>query len=259
MESDAGLIAQNVGVAFGKRVILDAISLSVHSGELLAIVGPNAVGKTTLLRVLAGLRRPRSGRVEVDGTALFAMSRRAVAGKIAYCPQLESYAWPLTVEQVVRLGELPHTNWWPTTNNNHERIDRILKELDLDGIRNRTLPELSGGEQRRVSLARTLMQRTSCVLLDEPLANLDLRYQHDFMRRLVTLKATKRLAIVAVLHDLQMASLYADRIAILHQGGLKACGAPHDVIDAELIRDVFGISATIEPHERTGRPLVLPA
>ena len=250
----AAMRADAVGVSLGGRHVLADVSLEVNEGEVLALVGPNGAGKSTLLSVLSGEREPSSGRVTIDDRELASFTALDLARRRSVLTQDNQLSFPFRVSEIVEMGRSP----WARTPQ-LEKDDRVLAlamgRTDVAGLASRRFTELSGGERARVSLARVLAQDTGIVLLDEPIAALDLRHQEDVLRLSRDLASEGR-AIVIVLHDLSLAGAFADRIGLVSEGRLVALGSPGDVLTAEAISRVYGLA--VEVIERNGRPLVIP-
>jgi iron complex transport system ATP-binding protein len=252
------LVLQNVTAGYSDTPVLENLDLEVRPGEILALIGPNGVGKTTLLRVMGRLLRPLAGRVSLDGTDIWQMRPRQAAMRIARVPQFSQAAWPYTVRQAVQLGRFPQRGWLGAYRAADETI--IAEALAATGLRelgDRPITELSGGEYQRVLIARALAQTPEVLLLDEPVAHLDLKYQVSILE-LVQGLARGGLAVAVSLHDLNHASFFADRLALFRPGGLEAIGSPTEIIQTDLLGRVYGTTVLVEKHGRTGTPMVLP-
>ncbi|GAB3688197.1 heme ABC transporter ATP-binding protein [Actinocorallia lasiicapitis] len=251
----ATLSASGLTVRRGPRTILQSVDLELRPGEVLALVGPNGAGKSTLLGALCG-DLEAEGAVLLDGKPLGAWRPVEIAMRRAILTQRNSLAFAFTVEDVVRMGRAPWAGT-PYADDDDGAVARALKDADVERFADRRYPELSGGEQARVALARVLAQRTPIVLLDEPTAALDVRHQ-ELVFSTARAQADEGRAIVAVVHDLALAAALADRIAVLAGGRLAVCGPPADVLDGPLLSEVYEHPIEILPHPRTGRPVVLP-
>jgi iron complex transport system ATP-binding protein len=253
------LEARDLTCAYGRHVVLKALTLALHSGEVVALIGPNGAGKTTLLRALARLLQPQTGTVLLTGQNAWRLSPNAVARRLALAPQQEAVHWPGTVEQAVALGRAPHRGWLlPYTAHDHQVIERVLQQAGLVALRHRLLTELSGGEQRRVILARALAQEPRVLLLDEPTAHLDLKYQTEVLTLVQHLAHRDGLTVVIALHDLNQAALCAHRIALLANGELLALGPPEAVLTPERLAHAYGVEVVVTPHPLYGTPMVAP-
>ncbi|HCT76915.1 MAG TPA: heme ABC transporter ATP-binding protein [Micromonosporaceae bacterium] len=234
--------------ALGYRHILSDISLGVPDGRLLALAGPNGAGKSTLLALVAGDLRPSTGGVWLHDQMAHRIPPRRLARLRAVMPQNTNVAFGFTAAQIVAMALPPDApaDGWKTA----------LDTVDAAHLAHRRFPTLSGGEQARVTLARVLAQDTPIVLLDEPTAHLDIRHQHTILRHARALADDGR-TVIAVLHDLNLATRYADQIALLDNGRLAALTTPSDV-DADLLSSVYGHPIDITTHPRHGHPLCLP-
>ena len=230
------LSLDNLTVRRGECPVVDHVSLSVHAGECVGLIGPNGAGKTTLLRAALGLE-PFSG-----ASSLASLSAAERARAAAFLPQARQIAWPMAVETLVALGRVPHLPRGSTPGAvDRAAIDDALHRLGLDGFRQRIATQLSGGEQGRVLIARALAQQTPLLLADEPIAGLDPAQQIATMQVFSGLAQEGR-AVVVSLHDLGLAARHCTRLILMHQGRLVADGAPVDVLTADLMAKVFGIS-----------------
>lgn len=239
------------------ELVLEQISLEIRPGELLILLGANGAGKSTLLRSLAGQITPDSGDVFIDQINLQAMPRRLLAQHICLVPQFETTDSHLTVRDLVQLGRAPHRGWWlPLTLEDRQATDDALRRMQLTQLENRPTNTLSGGQWRRMILARALAQRSQILLMDEPTAGLDLKYQYEVLTQLHELAKRDQIAVAVSLHDLNLASSFADRIAILHQGRIAALGTPSEVLTPNIIRQTFGIEVVI--LSQASRPIVVP-
>ena len=253
------LAAQELTCAYNRHIVLQSLTLALHSGEVLALIGPNGAGKTTLLRALARLLQPQSGTVLLAGHNAWRLSPKSVARRLALASQQEVMSWPGTVEEAVALGRAPHRGWLlPYTVHDREVIEQVLLQTGLVALRHRLLTALSGGEQRRVILARALAQEPQVLLLDEPTAHLDLKYQAEVLTLVQHLAQQDGLSVVVALHDLNQAALCAQRIALLADGRLLAIGSPEAVLTPELLAHAYGIEVVVTPHPIYGTPMVAP-
>ncbi len=230
----------------GRQNVLQEIDLTIHSGELVGLIGPNGAGKTTLLRALSRLLRPTQGKVLLEGRDIWRLSPRQVAQRIGRVPQTANAAWPYSVEHVVRMGRYPHRSWLAPFNGQDAAIvEKTLARLQLQPLHHRPLNTLSGGEQQRVLLARALAQEPSVLLLDEPIANLDINHQYQVLALVKELVQTSRLAVLMAIHDLELAARYCDRLILLNQGQVWAAGPPAEVLQVDHLRPVFGVETQL--------------
>jgi iron complex transport system ATP-binding protein len=248
--SEAFLTAQSLNVSLAGRDVLNDISLSLASGHLVALVGPNGAGKTTLLRALAGLL-PSDGTIHVGGAALASLSLRERARRFAYLPQGHIVHWPLPSRDIVALGRYPHGATDPArlSTKDSDAVLRAMRATDVVEFSGRRVTELSGGERSRVALARVLAVEAPVILADEPTASLDPRYQLDVMKTLRA-AADQGVLVIVVTHDLGLAARFADHLLVLSQGRLVAEGAPAAALSAQVMADVFRVSAYRAEFER---------
>jgi iron complex transport system ATP-binding protein len=253
------LEARDLTCAYNGQPVLSDLSLIVHPGQVLALIGPNGAGKTTLLRAMARLLRPRKGMLLLGDQQVWQLSPRAVARRLALAPQSNSDTWPLTVEQVVALGRAPHRGWFlPFSTKDREVVQQAMRRTGLEHLRQRLVTQLSGGEQRRVLLARTLAQEPAILLLDEPTTHLDLKYQTEILELVRQLAHRDGLAVVITLHDLNQAALCADRLALLAEGRLLAVGEAEEVLVPSYLARAYGVPVVVTRHPLYGTPMVTP-
>lgn len=251
--------ARAVSCGYGSRRVLDSLSLAAQAGQVLVLMGPNGAGKTTLLRTLARLLRPDHGQVLLHERDVWKLTAHQVARDVALMPQSERRDWPLSVEECVRLGRAPHRGWLlPYSPTDLQVVQAALEAAELVPLRTRPVTELSGGEWRRMILARALAQQARVLLLDEPTAGLDLKFQVEMLRLVRRMALDKQLVVVVTLHDLNQAALYGDRLALLHEHQLVAIGTPAEVLSAERISRVYGVDVTVMQHPVYGTPMVVP-
>ena len=244
-------------VTFGYRgpAVFRDVSFAVGAGELVGLCGPNGAGKSTLLRLMLGLHAPSAGHVTLAGTALGGLSRRQIARHAALLPQDAPADVPLSVREAVSLGRLPHLGrLQPETAADVAAVERALEATDTAALAERPLTELSGGERHRVHLARALAQEAPLLLLDEPIAGLDIAHQLAAMDLLRATAGAGR-AVVVALHDLALAARRCDRILLLAGGALAADASPADVLTSETLARVFGVRADVR-IDATGRPVL---
>jgi iron complex transport system ATP-binding protein len=251
------LRAADLVAGYNERPVLNGVSLELHEGEMLAIVGPNGAGKSTLARVLARSLKPRAGSVEIFGKNLDTYDRRALARVLASVAQENSVAFQFTVLEIVLMGRAPHLGPFHLESPRDLAIAReAMRRFDLLELASRPIQKLSGGERKRVFLARALAQQPRVILLDEPTAFLDLRHVADIFACFRDLRAERSLAVIAILHDLNVAALYADRILMLKDGAMIGYGTPAQVFTAERLREVYEVTVRIDKSPSTGAMLV---
>ncbi|MCF2525638.1 heme ABC transporter ATP-binding protein [Yinghuangia soli] len=253
----AAVAARGVTYALenGTRLV-DGVSLEVHPGELVAMLGPNGAGKSTLLGLLTGDLVATGGEVLVGGHPIADLGARELARHRAVMPQSTALAFPFTVDEVVRMGRAPYLGM-PCDETDDEIVARCLAETDTAHLARRAFPSLSGGEQARATLARVLAQQAPMLFLDEPTAALDLKHTEDVLK-LARDRARRGDAVLVVLHDLNLAAAYADRIALLAGGRMVACGAPEEVCTAPTLSELYGHPVDVMKRPGSGELLVLP-
>ncbi|GGK43495.1 ABC transporter ATP-binding protein [Pilimelia terevasa] len=228
--------------------LLDAIDLQAHDRKIVGLLGPNGSGKTSLLRILAGLRRPDSGSVRYDDTSLHDLSRRTIARRLAVVEQDVSAHDPLSVRQVVELGRTPFRGRFEgLTTNDQQIVDAALERTNIADKQHRNWHTLSGGEKQRTQLARALAQQPHEILLDEPTNHLDIRHQLELLDLLGALGVT----CIIALHDLNLAARYCDHLVILDHGQVIAAGEPEIVLTREMIESVYGVNVLIDREPAT--------
>lgn len=260
--------ARNISFQIGRKSLLQQVSLNAGAGELIAILGPNGAGKSTLLKVLAGLLKPSAGIVIFKEKPLPKWSANALARERAVLAQQSSLNTPFTAAEVVMMGRYPHFQGKPSADD-EQVVQQSLQEAGAEHLAERIITTLSGGEQQRVHLARVLAQlEPTCqsapaskpfhqklLLLDEPVNNLDLQYQHGLLET-VQRKARQGCTVITVLHELNLAARYADRVIILKDGQKLADGPAHDALGEELLSHVYGLPVRVLHQE--GETLVVP-
>lgn len=246
---------RDLSAGYGETLVLHEISLHVAPGQVLSVIGPNGCGKSTLLRCAAGLLRPRSGTVEVAGDDVFALEARERARRVALLPQSFEGGRALKVEEMVLLGRTPHLSpYGMPSKNDYDIARRALENVGAAKFAQRPIAALSGGERQRVLLARALTQQPKILLLDEPISNLDIRYQCEVLDLARRLAKTENLAVVAVLHQINLASAIADTMLLLNEGRTIAQGAPDVVMTQAHLEAVYQTPLRIAAHPHSGRP-----
>ncbi|MEU8238382.1 ABC transporter ATP-binding protein [Actinoplanes missouriensis] len=252
------LRATGLGLAYDGRAVVTGLDLRIAPGRITAVVGPNACGKSTLLRGLARLMRPESGTVLLGGADIHRLPTREVATRIGVLPQQPVAPDGITVADLVARGRQPHQRWLRQWTSADERaVTAALAATGITALADRPVDELSGGQRQRVWIALVLAQDTDLLLLDEPTTFLDLAHQLEVLDLLSDLNAAGR-TVVAVLHDLNMACRYAHEIVAMRDGAVVAQGPPAEIVDAGLVETVFGVRARVITDPTTGTPLVLP-
>jgi iron complex transport system ATP-binding protein len=255
----APLAARDLRLAYDDRTVVDGLSLAIPAGRVSVIVGANACGKSTLLRGLARLLKPRGGSVLLDGADIHRLPTREVATRLGLLPQQPVAPDGITVADLVGRGRHPHQRWFRQWSREDEAaVAAALEATGMTDGAERPVDELSGGQRQRVWIALALAQGTDLMLLDEPTTFLDLAHQVEVLDLLAELNECEGRTIVLVLHDLNLACRYAQHLVALRGGAVVAEGPPGEVVTADLVADVFGLAAEIVADPLTGTPLVLP-
>lgn len=258
LSEHSGITAHNVTYAYDVRDVVRGVSVSVQPGDTLALIGPNGCGKTTLLRLLSGTLQPRTGRVNLDGQNLTRLKPKEIARRVAVVAQHIDQGLAFTVRDLVGMGRTPYLSAFGSLSRADRRaIEDSLHAVEVGSLATRQFSELSGGEQQRVMVALALAQETSFVLLDEPTVHLDLHHQHELLELLVRLQRERGIGLLAVMHDLNLASLYFQRIAVMSAGSLVTEGAPQSILTRPEVLSVFRAPLAVINHPRTGIPQVL--
>lgn len=254
LSNNSVLQANHVSVLIQDKTILDRVSLSACAGEVVGILGPNGAGKTTLLKVLSG-QRQCEGEVTWQGRAITDFSIQSLAQQIAVVNQVNDVVFSVTLEQVVRMGLLPHKSLLSRqTQQDNLRIAQAIQAVGLADRKKQDFSSLSGGEQQRTLIARALVQGSPLLILDEPVNHLDVYYQHQILQLLHDLASQLGITVVMSLHDMNLASQYCDKLALLNDGKLATVGEPSDVLTAQRLSEVFGIPCQVELKQ--GKPSV---
>lgn len=246
-------------LAYDDRVISESLSVDIPDGRFTVIVGANACGKSTLLRGLARLLRPKAGTVVLDGDDIHRQPTKVVATKLGILPQQPIAPEGITVSDLVSRGRHPHQRFFRQWSAADETaVDAALAATCTSDLADRPVDELSGGQRQRVWIALALAQDTPLMLLDEPTTFLDLRHQLDLLNLVAELNTDSGRTVVLVLHDLAQAARYAHHLVVVHKGQIAAAGPPAEVLTEELVEHVFDVPCRIVPDPTCGSPLVLP-
>ncbi|MBF9134379.1 ABC transporter ATP-binding protein [Plantactinospora sp. S1510] len=253
------LSTRDLSVGYDDRTVLDGLDLDLPADAFTVIVGPNACGKSTLLRTMARLLTPRRGTVLLDGTAIRDLPTRAVARRLGVLPQSPLVPEGVTVADLVGRGRQPYQRWWRQWSPSDEvAVAEAMELADVQELAERPVDTLSGGQRQRVWIAMTLAQDTEALLLDEPTTFLDLAHQVEVLDLLHRLRTERGRTVVAVLHDLNQAARYADHLVAMRAGAVVAAGPPRQILTVDLVREVFGLDCVVVPCPVTGAPLVVP-
>ena len=253
--STAVLAAEDLVLRVEGATLVDGVTLTVAAREVLGVIGPNGAGKTSLLRLLAGEVAPSAGRVTLGGVPLASLRPLELARRRALLPQHTLLQFAFQALDVVLMGRYPHRD--SSAEQDRATVRLAMERTDTTHLAARLYPTLSGGEQTRVSFARVLAQETPVIMLDEPTVSLDLRHQ-ELVMGLLRFLAGEGAAVIVVLHDLNLAARYADRLALMNQGRLAALAPTREVLRADLLSNVYQYPVTVVQHPHLDCPLVLP-
>jgi iron complex transport system ATP-binding protein len=259
---------RDLTAGYGGKIILNAIELDVAQGCVAALIGPNGSGKTTLIRAASGVLPLKTGEISVDEKSILSLPEVDRSRLISVVPQIRNTPPAFTVREVVALGRSPWLNWLGQYSNQDEQlVQQVMTQTGLIDLADRSMGELSGGEQQRVYLARALAQDTPVMLLDEPTAHLDLQYQINLMKTIFDLAhpsmeelqhGARQRAVLVAMHDLNLLSRFADRVILLDAGKVVATGTPAEVLDPELLSRVYRLPLSILQDEVSGQTVVIP-
>jgi len=234
----------NLGVSYGKYKAIDGVSLEVGPGEVLSIVGPNGSGKSTMIKCIAQILKPSTGKIYLDGRDISKIELYEIAKLIGYVPQNFHYLFFSNVMDTILLGRKPHIKW-RVTPKDLDIVQKALNDMGISHMAGKFMDELSGGEKQKVYIARTLAQEPQLYLLDEPTSNLDLKHQIEVLEITRRLTKERGSSMIIALHDLNLAFKYSDKIAMMEKGLLYAYGKPEDVLTVRNINDVYGVESLI--------------
>ena len=250
---------EEVSFAYRDRSVLERVSLDVGRGERFGLLGPTGSGKSTLVRLLSRVLAPGSGRIVFAGRPLAGYSARELAQRIAVVPQETALDFPFSVLEVVLMGRAPHLGGFGFEGDRDlAAAERAMASTGIADLAGRFFHELSGGEKQRVVIARALAQEPELLLLDEPTTFLDIRHVVEIFELLSALSVERGITLIVVLHDLNLAALYLQRMAFLKHGRLHACGAPETVLTYRTIREVYETDVYVHRNDLTGKLNVLP-
>lgn len=239
-----GIICKNMSFAYNQDNILEKINMEIQTGQLISIIGPNGVGKSTLLKCLSNIYKPGSGMVYLNGEEIVNIEVRELAKILAYVPQRQADNFSMTVYEMILLGRRPYIKW-KVTAEDEAVVESILERLNIMHLAERELNTLSGGERQKIAVARALAQEAEILFLDEPVSSLDINHQLEVMELLSELVDQDRLTVVVVLHDLNLACNFSDTAYLLWEKGLYTAGKPEQVLTADNIKEVYGIDVDL--------------
>lgn len=246
------LQVENLSFEIGKTQILKNISFEVEENSFVGVIGPNGSGKSTMLKSIYGVNKPSGGNIYFEGQNLLEISGKERAKKIAVLAQESGGQFDFSVQQVVEMGRYPHKNALENySKEDHQKVEKVLKEMKLEDYKDRSFNTLSGGEKQRVLIARLLVQESKFIILDEPTNHLDIGHQIEIMNIIKNMGVT----VLSAIHDMNMASIYCDKLVVMKKGELIRQGKTEEVLTPELLRELFNVSAEI--HYINGRRQII--
>ncbi|MBS9371930.1 ABC transporter ATP-binding protein [Rhodococcus sp. B50] len=253
------LVAEHISLGYGDRLIVDDLDLSIPTGVVTTVIGPNGCGKSTLLRALSRLLKTRTGTVLLDGHDITTLRTREVARVLGMLPQAPVAPEGLTVADLVSRGRHPHQSWFRQwSSDDEDEVAIALERTGIADLADRPIDELSGGQRQRAWISMALAQGTDILLLDEPTTYLDLAHSVEVLDLVDRLHSELGRTVVMVLHDLNLAVRYSDHLVVMKDGRVVASGVPAEVISVELLREVFDLDASVIDDPVSDRPLIVP-
>lgn len=251
--------ASNLKVGYEDKIIIENLNLEINKGEVVSIIGPNGCGKSTLLKTLSRMIKPLSGEVFLEGKRIKDLKGKLIAQKVCLLSQHNNAPMDLTVGELVYFGRIPHKKWFETkTNNDKEIVDWAIENTGLSKYKKTPIGALSGGERQRAYIAQALCQKPDILLLDEPTTYLDISYQLELMELVREINEKFKITIVMVLHELNQASKYSDRLIIMKDGQIISDGRPNDVVSKDIIKKVYKIECDIDNDPQSNKPRIHP-
>ncbi|MER2261354.1 MAG: heme ABC transporter ATP-binding protein [Psychrobacillus sp.] len=249
---------KNISGGYNQKLVVHDVSFQVSKGEMLGILGPNGSGKSTLLKLMSGILTPSSGEVLIEGKPLKSYSSKELAKRLAVLPQLHNQAFSHTVRDTVSLGRYPHQTGWFSTWSKEDEVatQEAMRLTAIDKYEKHLLELLSGGEQQRVFVAQALAQQAPILLLDEPTNHLDIAHQKQLLDTIKTQAIEKGITVISIFHDINLASLYCDRLLLMDRGSVKVIGEPHEVVKKSLVERVYEARVSTNPHPERPKPQI---
>lgn len=250
---------KNLKVGYEEKVIIENLSLRINKGEVVSIIGPNGCGKSTLLKTLSRIIKPMSGGIYIQNESIKNLKSKHISQKVCLLSQHNDAPGDLTVEELVYFGRIPHKKWYESkTKSDEETVNWAIENTGLKRYKNTPINSLSGGERQRAYIAQALCQKPDILLLDEPTTYLDISYQLEVMELVREINEKFNITIVMVLHELNQASKYSDRLVIMKDGEIVSDGCPIDVINKETIKQVYKIECDIDNDPISNKPRIHP-
>lgn len=256
MENQKSLATKDLSISYGEKVIVDNLNIEIPKGKITTIIGPNGCGKSTTLKSISRILKPKTGSIYISGKEIYELSTKEIAKQMAILPQTPQAPGRITVRELVSYGRFPHKKGFGSLKNEDKNIiNWALKATNMDEYKNVSIGELSGGQRQRVWIAMALAQQTELILLDEPTTYLDLSHQLEILTLLQELNIKEKRTIVMVLHDLNLASRFSDYIISMRNGKVITSGSPKEVMTKKTLKNVFNIDAQISIDHRNNKPI----
>lgn len=258
MKDDILISTENLTGGYGKDAVLHNISFKIKTGDFLGVIGPNGSGKSTLLKLMSRVLTPQSGRVTLNSRNILHMGLKELSRQIAFVPQETLINFSFTIEEIVLMGRIPHLRRFQNeTRNDHAIVQRSLQETDTEHLKDKYINELSAGERQRAIIARALAQEPAILFLDEPTSHLDIGHQIQMLNLIKKLNKDRSLTVLMVLHDLNLASEYCDRLILLEKGRIFKVGTPHEILTYQNIEKVYKTIVVVKENPVSKKPYVL--
>ncbi|CEP42195.1 ABC transporter ATP-binding protein [Paraclostridium sordellii] len=250
---------KNLKVGYEEKIIIENLSLNIKKGEVVSIIGPNGCGKSTLLKSLSRMIKPVSGDIYIQSENIKSLKNKAISQKVCLLSQHNDAPGDLTVEELVYFGRIPHKKWYESkSKSDEELVNWAIENTGLTIYKNTPISSLSGGERQRAYIAQALCQKPDVLLLDEPTTYLDISYQLELMELVREINERLNITIVMVLHELNQASKYSDRLIIMKSGEIVSDGCPKEIINKEIIKKVYNIDCDIDNDPISNKPRIHP-
>ncbi|MBS6024218.1 MAG: ABC transporter ATP-binding protein [Paeniclostridium sordellii] len=250
---------KNLKVGYEEKIIIENLSLNIKKGEVVSIIGPNGCGKSTLLKSLSRMIKPVSGDIYIQSENIKSLKNKAISQKVCLLSQHNDVPGDLTVEELVYFGRIPHKKWYESKiKSDEELVNWAIENTGLTRYKNTPISSLSGGERQRAYIAQALCQKPDVLLLDEPTTYLDISYQLELMELVREINERLNITIVMVLHELNQASKYSDRLIIMKSGEIVSDGCPKEIINKEIIKKVYNIDCDIDNDPISNKPRIHP-
>ncbi|MBW4862343.1 MAG: ABC transporter ATP-binding protein [Paeniclostridium sp.] len=250
---------KNLKVGYEEKIIIENLSLNIKKGEVVSIIGPNGCGKSTLLKSLSRMIKPVSGDIYIQSENIKSLKNKAISQKVCLLSQHNDAPGDLTVEELVYFGRIPHKKWYESkSKSDEELVNWAIENTGLTRYKNTPISSLSGGERQRAYIAQAICQKPEVLLLDEPTTYLDISYQLELMELVREINERLNITIVMVLHELNQASKYSDRLIIMKSGEIVSDGCPKEIINKEIIKKVYNIDCDIDNDPISNKPRIHP-